>query len=493
MDIVKFTNVNDLREHIFRSAPEEHILLQINDRKVEIPESSIRRMEELAGDIDSTLTYSHYRERMPDGSLTDHPVVDYQPGSVRDDFDFGSLVMLNTADVLSATEDFTDEDSATLDGGWYALRLRITMGKMVVMIPEYLYTVSKVDFRDSGQKQHDYVNPRNKTYQREMEKVLTDYLGDVGGLVSSEREDVDYDAEPYPVEASVVIPVRNRIRTIRDAVESALSQKTNFSYNVIVVDNDSTDGTSEYLDSVQDPRLIHIRVRDEDRLGIGGCWNRAVNDDHCGRFAIQLDSDDAYDGTNSVQAIVNKFRNGNYGMVIGSYTMTDREWKEIPPGAITHDEWTDLNGPNNGLRINGFGAPRAIVTSLARRFPFPNVSYGEDYAMVLRISRSYRIGRIFYPIYLCRRWEGNSDAGLSVEKTNANNEYKDFLRSVELMARVRESSQTDPSHRTGWQLLGSIPTSAIGDDFWKGVDDMMGMDSDDDDLDLDDLEIDEDE
>ncbi len=493
MDIVKFTNVNDLREHIFRSAPEEHILLQINDRKVEIPESSIRRMEELAGDIDSTLTYSHYRERMPDGSLTDHPVIDYQPGSVRDDFDFGSLVMLNTADVLSATEDFTDEDSATLDGGWYALRLRITMGKMVVMIPEYLYTVSKVDFRDSGQKQHDYVNPRNKTYQREMEKVLTDYLGDIGGLVSSEREDVDYDAEPYPVEASVVIPVRNRIRTIRDAVESALSQKTNFSYNVIVVDNDSTDGTSEYLDSVQDPRLIHIRVRDEDRLGIGGCWNRAVNDDHCGRFAIQLDSDDAYDGTNSVQAIVNKFRNGNYGMVIGSYTMTDREWKEIPPGAITHDEWTDLNGPNNGLRVNGFGAPRAIVTSLARRFPFPNVSYGEDYAMVLRISRSYRIGRIFYPIYLCRRWEGNSDAGLSVEKTNANNEYKDFLRSVELMARVRESSQTDPSHRTGWQLLGSIPTSAIGDDFWKGVDDMMGMDSDDDDLDLDDLDIDEDE
>lgn len=493
MDIVKFTNVNDLREHIFRSAPEEHILLQINDRKVEIPESSIRRMEELAGDIDSTLTYSHYRERMPDGSLTDHPVIDYQPGSVRDDFDFGSLVMLNTADVLSATEDFTDEDSATLDGGWYALRLRITMGKMVVMIPEYLYTVSKVDFRDSGQKQHDYVNPRNKTYQREMEKVLTDYLGDIGGLVSSEREDVDYDAEPYPVEASVVIPVRNRIRTIRDAVESALRQKTNFSYNVIVVDNDSTDGTSEYLDSVQDPRLIHIRVRDEERLGIGGCWNRAINDDHCGRFAIQLDSDDAYDGTNSVQAIVNKFRNGNYGMVIGSYTMTDREWKEIPPGAITHDEWTDLNGPNNGLRVNGFGAPRAIVTSLARRFPFPNVSYGEDYAMVLRISRSYRIGRIFYPIYLCRRWEGNSDAGLSVEKTNANNEYKDFLRSVELMARVRESSQTDPSHRTGWQLLGSIPTSAIGDDFWKGVDDMMGMDSDDDDLDLDDLDIDEDE
>lgn len=491
MDIVKFTNVNDLREHIFRSAPEEHILLQIDDRNVDIPEASIRRMEELAGDIDSTLTYSHYRERLPDGSLTDHPVIDYQPGSVRDDFDFGSLVMLNTADILSATEDFTDDDSATMDGGWYALRLRITMGRMVVMIPEYLYTVSKVDFRDSGQKQHDYVNPRNKSYQREMEKVLTDYLGDIGALVNAERENVEYDAEPYPVEASVVIPVRNRIRTIRDAVESALSQKTDFSFNVIVVDNDSTDGTSEYLESVQDPKLIHIRVSDEEKLGIGGCWNRAINDDHCGRFAIQLDSDDAYDGTNVIQAIVNKFRNGNYGMVIGSYTMTDREWKEIPPGAITHDEWTDTNGPNNGLRINGFGAPRAIVTSLARRFPFPNVSYGEDYAMVLRISRTYRIGRIFHPIYLCRRWEGNSDAGLSVEKINANNEYKDFLRSVELMARVRESSQTDPSHRAGWQLLGSIPTASIGDEFWRNVDDMMGMDTDDDDFE--DLDIDDDE
>lgn len=493
MDIVKFTNVNELREHIFRSAPEQHILLQIDDKEVEITAESIRRLEELAADIDSTLTYCHYRERMPDGSLQDHPVIDYQPGSVRDDFDFGSLVLLNTADFLSATEDFADEESSMLDGGWYAMRLRITMGKMVMMVPEYLYTVSKADFRDSGQKQHDYVNPRNKSYQREMEKVLTDYLGDIGALVNTEREDVDYDAEPYPVEASVIIPVRNRVLTVRDAVESALRQETDFSYNVIVVDNDSTDGTTALLESIHDPRLIHIRVRDDEKLGIGGCWNRAINDDHCGRFAIQLDSDDAYEGTNAIQAVVNKFRSGNYGMVIGSYTMTDREWREIPPGAITHDEWTDVNGPNNGLRINGFGAPRAILTSLARRFPFPNVSYGEDYAMVLRVSRSYRIGRIFYPIYLCRRWEGNSDAGLTIQKTNANNEYKDFLRSVELMARVREASQNDSSRRAGWQLLGSIPSGALGDDFWKDLPDMSDMDPDEIDPDFDDLDSDDDD
>ena len=224
MDIVKFTNVNDLREHIFHSPLEQHVLLQIDDKHIEISEAAKRRMEELAADIDSTMTYCHYRERMPDGSLQDHPVIDYQPGSVRDDFDFGSLVLLNAADVLSATEDFTDKESTMLDGGWYALRLRITMGKMVVMIPEFLYTVEKVDFRDSGQKQHDYVNPRNKSYQREMEQVLTEYLSDIGGLVDTNREDVDYDSEPFPVEATVVIPVRNRVMTVRDAVESALGQ-----------------------------------------------------------------------------------------------------------------------------------------------------------------------------------------------------------------------------------------------------------------------------
>lgn len=498
MDIIRFTNVNDLREHIFRSPLEQHVLLQVDDKQVEISEESKRRMEDLAADIDSTLTYSHYRERMPDGSLQDHPVIDYQPGSLRDDFDFGSLVLLNTADVLSATEDFTDKESSLADGGWYALRLRISMGKMVMMIPEYLYTVEKVDFRDSGQKQHDYVNPRNKSYQRDMEQVVTEYLGDIGGLISREREDADYDAGFFTVEASVVIPVRNRVQTIRDAVESALSQATNFDYNVIVVDNDSTDGTTELLTSIHDPKLIHISVSDSEKLGIGGCWNRAINDPRCGRFAIQLDSDDRYIGPNTVQAIVNKFRSGNFGMVIGSYTMTDREWNEIPPGAITHDEWTDDNGPNNGLRINGFGAPRAIVTALARRFSFPNVSYGEDYAMVLRISRSYRIGRIFYPLYLCRRWEGNSDAKLSVEHTNANNMYKDFLRSVELMARVRENSQQDSSHRDGWQLLGSIPNGMFqGEELWKKINDIIdGTDPEndgDDDLNFDDFDSEDDE
>lgn len=482
MEIFRFTNVNELREHIFRSPLEQHVLVQLDDKKIEISPRSMQRFEDVASDTDSTLTYCHYRERHPDGRLEDHPVIDYQPGSVRDDFDFGSLVLLNTADVLAATEDFTNEESSMLDGGWYALRLRVTMGKMVVLIPEYLYTAEKVDFRASGQKQHDYVNPRNRSYQTEMEKVLTQYLGDVGALVSQQREDVDYDSEIFPVEASVIIPVRNRVKTIGDAVASALSQETDFPFNVIVVDNESTDGTRELLEKISDPRLVLVKVSAEERLGIGGCWNRGIADEHCGRFAVQLDSDDLYENTDTLAAIVRKFRSGNYGMVIGSYTLVDFEGHELPPGLISHNEWTDANGPNNALRINGLGAPRAFFTPLVRKFPFPNVSYGEDYAMALRICRNYRIGRIFYSLYLCRRWEGNSDAALSVEKTNANNEYKDFLRSIELVARVRENSRTEPGQRAGWQLFGSIGPFPDDANFWDSMD-PMDDDEDDDDSD----------
>lgn len=484
MNILRFTTVNALREHIFRSGLEQYVLLQLDDKKIDISPAAMRRLQETAAEIDSTLTYSYYREVLPDGTLENHPVIDYQPGSVRDSFDFGSLVLLNAADILAATEDFTDKESAMMDGGWYALRLRVTMGKMVVMIPEYLYSVQKVDFRDSGQKQHDYVNPRNKAYQVEMEQVLTEYLGDIRALVNNQHEPIDYDAEPFDCEASVIIPVRNRVATIADAVSSALSQRTDFPYNVIVVDNDSTDGTRQLLEQISDPRLILLKPGADDGLGIGGCWNLALNDSRCGRFAVQLDSDDKYIDDNTLQTIVNKFRGGNYGMVIGSYTMTDREWKETPPGVITHDEWSDANGANNGLRINGFGAPRAYFTPLARKFPFPNVSYGEDYAMVLRISRSYAIGRIYHSLYLCRRWEGNSDAKLSIEKSNANDTYKDFLRSVELMARVRENVADESGRRADWQLLGSIPGGPIGDEFWNNIQDYIDGDDDDDDDDL---------
>lgn len=446
MNIIRFTTVSNLRAEIFRMPLEQYVLVQLDDRVIELDDAFYNRVVETASEIDSTLTYCWFRERQDDGSLLDHPVNDYQPGSVRDDFDFGPLVLLNAADVLSATESFTDKESALLDGGWYAMRLSMTLSKMIAMVPEYLYTVERRDYRRSGEKQHDYVNPRNRAYQEEMEQVLTEHLDMIGGLVAPEVENVDYDAFEFPVEASVVIPVRNRVRTITEAVMSALAQETIFPFNVIVVDNDSTDGTREALETIDDPRLILIKVSENEKLGIGGCWNRALLSPHCGRFAVQLDSDDLYNSTSVLQAIVNKFRSGNYGMVIGSYAMIDFDGNPLPPGVIDHREWTDENGANNALRINGFGAPRAFFTPLARRFLFPNVSYGEDYAMCLRISREYAVGRIFRPLYLCRRWEGNSDAALSIEKVNAHNNYKDCLRSFELMARIRNSIEA-ASHK----------------------------------------------
>lgn len=455
MNIVRFTNINALREEIFRAPLEQFVLIQLGDREIELYPHCIHRLTELAADVDSTLTYCYFRDRQPDGTVTDHPVIDYQPGSVRDDFDFGPLVLLNAADVLAATEDM-NEESEMLDGGWYALRLRVTMGKMIAMIPEYLYTASKYDMRESGKKQHDYVDPRNREYQRQMEDVLTAHLHEIDAAVDTTRhEKVNYDTEDFQIEASVIIPVRNRARTIMDAVNSALNQKTDFSMNVIVVDNESTDGTRELLEQIVDPRFVLIRVKASEMLGIGGCWNKALLDKRCGRFAIQLDSDDIYNSTNVVEKIVRKFRSGNHAMVIGSYTLINFNGETIPPGLISHDEWTDENGPNNALRINGLGAPRAFFTPIARRFLFPNVSYGEDYAMALRISRDYSIGRIFTPLYLCRRWEGNSDAALSQEKINANNVYKDCVRSFELMARMRQNYIEAGGNPGGWFFPGA--------------------------------------
>lgn len=483
MDIIRFTNINALREEIFRSPLEQFVLVQIDDKKIELDSHCIHRLTEMASDVDSTLTYCYYRDRLPDGSLVDHPVIDYQPGSVRDDFDFGSLVLLNAADVLAASEDLSEE-SSMLDGGWYALRLRVTMGKMIAMIPEYLYTAEKVDLRASGKKQHDYVDPRNRTYQQQMEEVLVEHLREIDAAVdTTRREQVAYDAEDFPVEASVIIPVRNRVRTIIDAVNSALSQKADFDFNVIVVDNDSTDGTRELLEAVTDPRLVLIRVSADERLGIGGCWNRALLDPRCGRFAIQLDSDDLYNSPSVLQTIVNKFRSGNHAMVIGSYTLVNFNGETIPPGLISHDEWTDENGPNNALRINGLGAPRAFFTPVARRFLFPNVSYGEDYAMALRICRDYSIGRIYRSLYLCRRWEGNSDAELSQERINANNSYKDCVRSFELMARVKQNYDSMGGDRGGWFFPGTSisPWSLINGNSREDDDEGFEDDYDDED------------
>lgn len=454
MEIIKFRNINALREHILSSPLEQFVLIQIGDQELELDDHCVHRMTELAEEVDSTLTYCYFRDRMPDGTLVPHPVIDYQPGSVRDDFDFGPLILLNAADVLAASDDLTGE-SELLDGGWYALRLRVTMGKMIAMIPEYLYTANKIDLRASGKKQHDYVDPRNRVYQKQMEETLTEHLREIDAIVdTSRRETVAYDAEDFPVEASVIIPVRNRVNTIGDAVKSALEQKAPFEFNVIVVDNESTDGTLELLKKINDPRLVIIEARASENLGIGGCWNKAILSEHCGRFAIQLDSDDLYNSTDTVAAIVRKFREGNYAMVVGSYTLVNFDGETIPPGLISHDEWTDENGPNNALRINGLGAPRAFFTPIARKFLFPNVSYGEDYAMAIRISRDYSIGRIYHSLYLCRRWEGNSDADLSIEKTNANNTYKDCVRSFELMARVKQNYDSIRGNKGNWMFPG---------------------------------------
>lgn len=492
MKIIEFKNIRALREEILRMPLEQFVLVKVKPVEVELDAHCVHRLSEMASDVDSTLTYCWFRDRMPDGTVMPHPVNDYQPGSLRDDFDFGPLVLLNAADVLAATEDM-NEESDLVDGGWYALRLRVTMGKMIGMIPEYLYTAEKIDLRASGKKQHDYVDPRNKKYQEQMKQTLLRHLRDVDGLVdTSVREQVDYDVEQFETEASVIIPVRNRVRTIMDAVNSALSQKVDFPMNVIVVDNGSTDGTRELLEAVEDLRLVLIKAEPEEQLGIGGCWNKALLDPRCGRFAIQLDSDDLYNTPHTVATIVAKFRSGNYAMVIGSYTLVNFEGETIPPGLISHDEWTDENGPNNALRINGLGAPRAFFTPVARKFLFPNVSYGEDYAMALRITRDYALGRIYRSLYLCRRWEGNSDAALSIEKTNEHNYYKDCVRSFELMTRVRQNYESARNLRgnSPWAPPGAVMGHFI-DDLPFDEDDLPYGDEDIDETDYDDDPTDE--
>ncbi|MDE5874941.1 MAG: glycosyltransferase, partial [Muribaculaceae bacterium] len=428
MKVIRFSTVDNLREEICRNLLEQFIIVKLDDKHVIFDSNFEHRMEEVAVDSDASITYCNYREKDGD-NVTLHPVIDYQFGSVRNDFDFGSVVLLNAADVLAASENFSPDESLSPDGGWYALRLRMSIGNTIVAVPEYLYTVEKTDFRKSGEKQHDYVDPRNSVYQIEMERVFTEFLNDIDGLLPLPSARINPEEGVFPVEASVIIPVKNRVSTIGDAVRSALSQKPPFSFNVIVVDNRSTDGTSELLKEISDHRLVVIDVEENESLGIGGCWNKAILSPFCGRFAIQLDSDDLYPDQDVLTKIVKKFYSERCGMVIGSYSMTDFDLNPIPPGIIDHREWTDMNGANNALRINGFGAPRAFFTPLVRSVLFPNVSYGEDYAMGLRISREYAVGRIYEPIYCCRRWAGNSDADLSVEKVNAHNEYKDFLRS----------------------------------------------------------------
>jgi hypothetical protein len=363
-----------------------------------------------------------------------HPRIDYQRGSIRDGFDFGPVTGVS---VEAARQ--SGIDSTWKWGALYDLRLRLSEKHAIVRIPEPLYSASMSDARPTGQKQFDYVDPRNRDYQIEMERIATEHLKRIGACLPPQFDEVPATekTEEFPAKASVVIPVRNRERTILDAVQSALVQSTDFEFNVIVVDNHSTDRTTEILRGISDSRVKHI-VPERRDLGIGGCWNEAIYSKDCGQYVIQLDSDDLYLNDGVLSRIVTELEAGPYAMVIGSYTMVDFSLKTIPPGLIDHREWTKDNGRNNALRINGLGAPRAFNTSVLRRIGFPNVGYGEDYAVALRISRDYEIGRIYESLYLCRRWEGNSDSALPLEVANRYDLYKDWLRTIEIQARMRQ-------------------------------------------------------
>ena len=394
--------------------------------------NTLERFLRVADDTDAVMVYAdHYK--MVEGKMEKHPVIDYQSGSLRDDFDFGSLWCIKAqalADYI-AQSDREEYQFAAL----YDLRLYLSRVGEIFHLNEFLYSEAELDTRKSGEKQFDYVNPRNREVQIEMEKACTQHLGKVGALIDTTfYRQPDFGEQDFEYEASVIIPVFNREKTVADAVKSALGQKANFKFNVIVVNNHSTDRTGEILDELKADNLIQI-VPERTDLGIGGCWNEAINSSFCGKFAVQLDSDDLYSSPKTLQKIVDAFYKQKAAMIIGSYRMCDFDLNTLPPGLIDHKEWTDENGCNNALRINGLGAPRAFFTPLVRQIQFPNTSYGEDYALGLTFSRRYRIGRIYDELYLCRRWGGNSDAALSVEKVNANNLYKDRLRTMELKAR----------------------------------------------------------
>lgn len=424
---------------IAEAVSEKFILIYTKDMPLEMGMYALDRIVSIAEDTGADMLYAdHYKLISKEDGTSErkrHPLIECQKGALRDDFDFGSVLVFRSTSFKRAVRAMeTDYEFGAL----YDLRLRM---KNIVHVNEYLYTEIETDARKSGEKQFDYVDPKNREVQIEMEKVCTAHLKRVGAWLEPKFLDPDvndFGQDEFPVKASVVIPVFNRIRTVRDAVQSALSQVCSFPYNVIVVDNHSTDGTTELLEELaaDDDRLVHVIPARYD-LGIGGCWNLAVHHEECGEYAVQLDSDDVYSGADTLQKIVDAFALQKCAMVVGTYQMTDFQMNPIPPGIIDHKEWTEDNGRNNALRVNGLGAPRAFWTPLLRRLNLPNTSYGEDYALGLRISRDYRIGRIYDVLYCCRRWDGNSDAALDIEKVNANNLYKDRIRTWELEARIR--------------------------------------------------------
>lgn len=412
-----------------------YLLIHTGKSPVDLGEYALERMCRTAEMCGAGMLYSDYY-KIENGVSRPHPTIDYQTGSLRDDFDFGTLLLFLT--------DCFKQAAGRLNGNYryaslYDLRLKIAETSPIVRLPEFLYTVEETDFRKSGEKQFDYVDPKNRDVQLEMEQACTAHLKAIGAWLPPVSRSIDLSAR-FPVEASVIIPVKNRVKTIADAVRSVLEQQPPFRYNIIVVDNHSNDGTTDLLQqlSARHPELIHhIPARHD--LGIGGCWNEAVMHPACGKFAVQLDSDDLYIDRQVLETIVREFYAQNCAMLIGSYRMVNFELEEIPPGVIDHREWTPENGHNNALRINGLGAPRAFYTPVIRELLFPNVSYGEDYAVGLALSRQYRIGRIYEPLYLCRRWDENSDASLDIQRLNTYNFYKDKLRTLEIAKRISDN------------------------------------------------------
>lgn len=413
-----------------------YIGLACDTRPFRLGQNALHRISQVMIATGSTLLYADFNERSGENSVA-HPLIDYQLGSVRDDFDFGPLLFFESASFKRCVSEM---DKSISYSALYDLRLRLSEQSLPFHLNETMYTVLSAEKATSEEKQFAYVDARNRAVQIEREKVFTAYLKRVGAYLKPEFTPVSFDDNSFKVEASVIIPVRNRVKTISDAMRSVLSQKADFAFNLIVVDNHSTDGTTEAIETLakQDPRVIHV-IPSRDDLGIGGCWNEGVNHPQCGKFAIQLDSDDVYSGEDTVRKIVAAFYEQHCAMVVGTYAITNFKMETIPPGIIDHKEWTLENGRNNALRINGLGAPRAFYTPLLRELQLPNTSYGEDYAMGLTISHNYPIGRIYDVLYLCRRWEGNSDANLDIIKLNKNNLYKDKLRTIEMMRRIRES------------------------------------------------------
>lgn len=411
-----------------------YTLIYTRQSSLQLGQLALERFAQVADDTQSGMVYSNYLA-VKNGKVENHPVIDYQEGSLRDDFNFGSVLFFRTEIMKKSAEQVSEDFDFA---GLYSLRLGVSQYADLFRIPENLYTEQESDLRKSGEKIFDYVDPKNRAVQIEMEKACTQHLKNVGAFLEPVFKPVQFDEQAFEVEASVIIPVKNRVKTIEDAIKSVLSQKASFKFNLIIADNFSTDGTTELIQKYAaiDDRLVHI-IPDRTDLGIGGCWNLAANHPKCGKFAIQLDSDDLYFDETTVQQVVDAFYQQNCAMVVGTYQMVNFALEEIPPGIIDHKEWTPENGRNNALRINGLGAPRAFYTPVLRRIPVPNVNYGEDYALGLAISRHYQIGRIYNPIYLCRRWDENSDASLSIEVMNAHNLYKDRIRTIELKARKK--------------------------------------------------------